>query len=445
MNIIVVGAGDIGFHLCNKLLSDNHNVTIIDKDPVRVNKMNEQLDAYVLEGSGSSYKTLKTAKIENTDIFVAVTSNDEVNLIASIIAKKNGVQTTIARVRNSEYSTNFSITAQELGIDMIIQPEKETANAIINLIKQTSATDYIEFDKGKIKIVGIRLDKKYPYPDMKLQSLSSVLRDFPLRILALKRADQTIIPKGDDTLRIGDQIFVICDSNYLEHALYFFGKKDVKLNNLMILGGGLTGQYVATALDDKYNVKIIESDEKKSFLLAQSIRRGLVINGDGTDLEMLNTEGLAEMDEFVAVSGDDETNIISSMLALQTGVPRTITLIKKMEYLRMTSSIGLDAVLTKQMVTVNVIRQFIRRKKYAQFAEIPGLDAAIVELVARSESKIVKKPLKEIKIPPNTIFGAVLKSNNEFEIPTGNTQIMPGDKVVVFFIPGVLKEIEKLF
>ncbi len=445
MNIVIVGAGDIGFHLCKKLLDDNYNVTIIEKDSNRVARINEQLDALAIEGSGTSPRTLKTANIEHCDILVAVTDIDEINLLSAMLAKKFGVPTTIARVRNSEFSEQHVFDRNSFGIDLIIQPERETANAIVQLIKQTSATDYFELENGKIKIIGIRLDKKFPYPDMTLQSLTSVLRDFPLRILALKRAEQTIIPKGNDLLKVGDQIYVICDSKYLEHALYFFGKKDVSLNNIMILGGGLTGQYVASILENKLNVKIIESDDDKSSLLAKNLHKSLVINGDGTDIELLESEDLSIMDEFIAVSGDDETNIISSLLALQSGVPRTVTLIKKMDYLRMTNSIGLDAVLSKQMVTVNVIRQFIRRKKYANIYDIHGLDASIVELVAKSNSKIVNKTIKEIKIPKNTIFAAVLKPNDEFEIPTGTTQIQAGDKVIIFYIPGVLKEIEKLF
>ncbi len=445
MNIIIVGAGDIGYHLCSKLQNDDYNITVIEKNYQRVQRINEQLDVFAIDGSGTSLKTLKSANIENTDILVAVTDNDEANLMSAIFAKKFGVETTIARVRNSEFAEHHLFDKNFYGIDLVIQPEKETANAIVHLIKQTSATEYIEFEKGKVKIIGIRLDKKYPYTDMKLNALSSVLRDFPLRILALKRNDITIIPRGDDILRIGDQIYVICDSNYTEHALYFFGKQDVKLNDIMILGGGLTGQYIAKQLENELNVKIIESDENKSFLLAKNLNKSLIINGDGKDLELLQSEDLSKMDEFIAVTGDDETNIISSLLALQLGVPRTITLLKKLDYLRMTGSIGLDAVITKQIVTVNVIRQFIRRKRYKHFFEIEGLDASIVEFVSKSNSKIVNKTLKDIKIPENVIFAAVLKPDNQFEIPTGNTQIKAGDRVVVFYLPGVLKEVEKLF
>ena len=445
MNIIVVGAGDIGYHLCSKLQNDGYNVTVIEKNPSRVERINDQFDVLAIEGSGTSPKTLKSANIENTDILVAVTDNDEANLISAILAKKYGVDTTIARVRNSEFAENHLFDKNLYGIDLVIQPEKETANAIVHLVRQTSATEYIEFEKGKIKILGIRLDKKYPYTDMKLNALSSVLRDFPLRILALKRNDLTIIPKGDDILKIGDQIYVICDSNFTEHALYFFGKQDVNLKDIMILGGGLTGQNIAHQLENELNIKIIENDEKKSFLLAKNLKRSLIINGDGKDLELLINEDLSKMDEFIAVTGDDETNIISSLFAHQSGVPRTITLLKKMDYLRMTSSIGLDAVITKQIVTVNVIRQFIRRKRFKHFFEIEGLDASIVELIAKNNSKIVNKSLKDIKIPENVIFAAILKSDNQFEIPTGNTQIKPGDKVVVFYLPGVLKEVEKLF
>jgi trk system potassium uptake protein TrkA len=213
----------------------------------------------------------------------------------------------------------------------------------------------------------------------------------------------------------------------------------------MIVGGGLVGEYIAKVLEKKTSVKILESNEKKANLLAQNLNKSLVIHADGTDIDLLLSEDLSEMDEFIAVSGDDETNIITSMIANQNNVPRRIIMVKNVDYIRMTNAIGVDSILCKPLISVNVIRQFIRRKKYTFFAEIPGCDAVVLELVAKDNSKITKKVLSEIKIPNNVIFGAILKKNNQFEIPTGNTQVQANDKVIVFYLPGVLKEIEKLF
>ena len=442
MNIIIVGAGDIGFHLCSKLIEDKNNCTLIELDPNEANKAREHLDAHVIVGSGSSYKTLQEAKIESADIFVAVTQNDDLNIVACMIAKKSGVQTTIARIRNPEYS---KMRAGDFGVDMIVHPEMEVANAVVHLVRQSSATDYYEFENGRIKIIGIRLDDSFQYFGYTLIELNRYSPDIPLRILAIKRDEVTIIPKGSDNLNKGDQIFVVSSSPHLKEVLKFFGKINAKIDNIMIVGGGLVGEYVARELENKINVKIIESNERKANLLAEHLDKSLVIHADGTDIDLLMSEDLSEMDEFIAVSGDDETNIITSMIAMQMKVPRRIIMVKNVDYLRMTKAISVDSILCKPLISVNVIRQFIRKKKHASFAEIPGCDAVILEMVANEKSKIVKKSLSEISIPDNVIFGAVLKRNNQLEIPTGSTRVEPGDKVIVFYLPGSIKEIEKLF
>ncbi len=442
MNIIIVGAGDIGYHLCSKLIEDNNNCTLIEMNPAIAQKAQDHLDAHVVIGSGSSLKVLNSANISSTDVFIAVTQNDDLNIVACLIAKKLGVQTTIARIRNPEYSTMKAI---DFGIDLIVHPELEVARAVVQLVRQSSATDFYEFENGRIKIIGIRLDSAFNHFGNSLIELSRIMPDIAVRILAIKRNNVTIIPNGTDTLESGDQIFIVCSSPQLKEILFFFGKINAKIDNVMIVGGGLVGQYVAQELQSRINVKIIESSENKANLLAEHLDRCLVIHADGTDIDLLMSEDLSEMDEFIAVSGDDETNIITSMIANQMKVPRRIVMVKNVDYLRMESAINADSILCKPLISVNVIRQFILRRKHTSFAEIPGCDAVILEMIASEKSKITKKNLNDIRIPSNVIFGAVLKKNNQFEIPTGSTQIEAGDRIIVFHLPGTIKEIEKLF
>lgn len=442
MNIIIVGAGDIGYHLCSKLIEDNNNCTLIEYDSAIAQKAREHLDAHVITGSGSSFKVLESANIQKSDIFISVTQNDDLNLVACMIAKKYGVSTTIARIRNPEYST---MKGSDFGVDLIVHPEMEVAKAVVHLVRQSSATDFYEFEQGRIKILGIRLDHSFKHYNTSLIDLAKLSPNVFFRILAIKRNEITIIPKGTDILERGDQIYVVSSNSQLKDSLLFFGKINAKIDNVMIVGGGLVGQYVASELERHIDVKIIDSNERKANLLAENLDRSLVIHADGTDIDLLMSEDLTEMDEFIAVSGDDETNIITAMIAYQMSVPRRIIMVKNVDYLRMSSAINVDSILCKPLISVNVIRQFIRRKKHASFAEIPGCDAVILEMIANDKSKITKKPLKDINIPNNVIFGAVLRHNNQFEIPTGQTQIEPGDKVIVFYLPGSVKEIEKLF
>lgn len=446
MNILILGAGEIGFLLANKLIESNHNITLIETDPFIAQKANDYLDANILVGNAADYELLKRANIQSIDVMAAVTNNDEVNIISSIICKKMGVKTVISRVKKFEYTSNdFPLRGFLFGPDLIIQPEKETAKAIIQLVNNTTATNYHEFEGGKIKIVGIRVDKSYEKAGIKLIELGSQIKELSFIILALLRAETTVIPKGNDFIIPGDQIFFACENQNLDKVLHFFGKSQSKHDNVMIVGGGLIGQYISQELEKSMNVKIIEIDYKKSKLLAQNLKKTLIINSDATDLDILLQENLSEMDEFISVTSSDETNIISSKLAQHNGVPRTITLIKKYDYLKMASSIGLDSVISKQVITVNTIRQFIQRQKVSSYAEILGLDAMVLELETNIKSKIIKKPLMNLNFPEKSVIGAIIKPNGNVEIPTGMSQIEAGDKVVIFFSPEKQSEIEKLF
>lgn len=446
MNILIMGAGEIGFLLASKLIESNHNLTMIESDPSLVNKAKDQLDAHIIEGNAADYGLLKKIKLDSIDILTAVTNNDEVNMLSSIIGKKMGIGTVIARVKKHEYaSKDFPLQGFEYGPDLIIQPEKEAAKSIVQLVSNANATDYYEFEGGKIKIVGIRIDKHFKHSGVRLIELGSLIKELFFIILASIRAERTVIPKGDDFIIPGDQIFFICPNENLTNVLDFFGKRESKVENVMVVGGNLVGQYVSQELENTMRVKIIENDYKKSMFLTKNLKRSLIINGDATDLDLLKQEDLSEMDEFIAVSDSDETNIITSKLAQHLEVPRTITLIKKIDYLSMTSSIGLDSVVSKQVITVNTIRQFIQRQKVTSFTEIPGLDAMVLELEANEKSNVTKKPLMKVNFPEKAIVGAIIKPNDDVVIPSGLTQIKPGDKVVVFFSPEQQREIEKLF
>ena len=445
MNILIIGAGEVGFHLTRRLALEKHNITIIEQDPQIARRAEEQLDAAVVVGSGSSYRDLLKAKIEETDILAAISNSDEVNFMACRYAHKLNIPFKIARIRNPEFiEPGFLLTREEMGIDLLIHPEKETADAIVRLIKQSSATDIIEFADGKIQMVGIRLEKDTPLSHKTLQDIWKEWGDIAARVVAIKRKQNTLIPKGNDILVPGDQFFVICDKRLTPEVVHLAGKEDVSIQDIMILGGGLIGQYVARELEDQLNVKLIESKAEKSYEVADRLKKTLVIHGDGTDMDLLATEGIMDMDSFIAVTGDDETNIISTLMARHIKVPRTIALVNKTEYMPITPTIGMDAVVSKALMTVNAITRFIRKGLLASMASIPGLDAEIMEIVPQADSKITKKPLKDCHFPRYAIAGAIRRDDSVL-IPTGNIQIEEGDRVVVISLPRAISEVEKLF
>jgi trk system potassium uptake protein TrkA len=262
--------------------------------------------------------------------------------------------------------------------------------------------------------------------------------------VAIKRKQNTLIPGGNEILVPGDQFFVICDKQLIPEVVQLAGKENVSIQNIMILGGGLIGQYVARKLEDHLNVKIIESKSEKSHQVADMLKKTLVIHGDGMDMDLLASEGIMDMDSFIAVTGDDETNIISTLLARHIKVPRTIALVNKTKYMPITPTIGMDAVVSKTLITVNAITRFIRKAPLASMASIPGLDAEIMEIVPKADSKITRKPLKDCHFPRYAIAGAIRRGDSAL-IPTGNTQVQEGDRVVVISLPKAIAEVEKLF
>ncbi len=445
MHILVIGAGAIGFQLSKQLSQDGHDITQIDTDPSRVKRVSEQLDIIVAEGNGTSLQDLRGLGIEKVDLVAAMTTNDEVNLLACRMAKKLGVQSAIARIRNPEFTApDFIFSPQELGVDQFIHPEKETADAIIRLIRQSSATDLVEFAEGKLVLLGMRLDHQSSLLHAPLTELGRQLADIPMRIVAIQRKQQTLIPRGNTTLLPEDRIFVISDPDFIPSVVSLTGLADHRIEDIAILGGGLIGQFVAQELSSEMRVRLIESRADRSRQIADQLANVLVIQGDGTDYDLLAVEGLADMDAFIAVTGNDEVNIISTLVARHLEVPRAIALVNNVDYMPITPAIGLDSVLSKQLLTVNAVQRYVRHQRIASIAGLPGLDVEAVEYIAHGGSKITQKPLISIRLPRDSIIGAVVHGDSVV-IPRGDTLIHPGDKAVVFARHYVHEEVRKIF
>jgi len=445
LRILIVGAGDIGFQLSKRLFRERTDVTLVEANPARAQRAREQLDAIVVEGHGCSARALGEAGVAHADLLAAMTDNDEVNILACQLAKRHGVRTTVARIRNPEFMLpDYPVPFKDLGVDHFIHPEKETADSIVRLIRQAQATDVVEFENGRIVLVGVRLEDGSPLLRKPLHQLAAEFGDPPLRIVAVNRAQHTMIPSGDDEMIRGDQVFAICKPDYVSTFITLTGKADIRIEDVLILGGGLVGQFVAHELSKTANVKLVESNVEKSREIANILPDTLIIHGDGTDIDLMAVEGLQDMDAFIAVTGDDETNIISTLLARHLKVKRTIALVNKVEYLPITPGIGMDAVVSKQLLTVNAVHRFIEEQEVAAIASVPGVNASIIEYIVDPTDKITKKQLKDIHFPGDAIVGAVMRGD-EYIIPMGHTRIQAGDRVVVFTLSSALGEVEKLF
>lgn len=445
MRILVVGAGDVGFQLGRRLTRAEHDITMIEADTQKSKRAAEQLDILVVEGNGASWQTLRDAHVDRMDIVAAVTDQDEVNVAACRMAKKLGVKTTIARVRNPEYTqADFILSGDELGVDHFIHPEKEAADAIVRLARQSSANYAVEFDGGKIQLLGLHVENGSPLLYRSLLEIGIEQQRLPFRIVAINRNHETIIPKGTDLLMPGDQVFVVCDPAYTCRFTTLAGKREKSLSNIMVLGGGMVGAFVAETLQNEAHVKLLESKLVRCERLAERLPHTLVIHGDGTDLDLLESEDLAGMDAFIAVTGDDERNIIATLLARHATVPRNITLVNRVNYLPIMPKIGLDTVVSKQLLTVNAMQHYIQHQEVAAVASLPGIEAQLIEYIATDGCRITRKPLRDVRFPRNAIVGAILHDNH-MVVPTGDTQIEAGDRTVVFALPQAIDELDYLF
>jgi len=445
MRIIIAGMGDVGYHLAKQLSQESHDIIAIDTNQQRLSYTDSMTDVMTVNGSSTSIKVLLDAKVDKADLLVAVTSSEEVNIATAILGKKLGAKKTIARIGNAEYQDpKVGVNFSEIGIDFMIYPEELAAIETVNLIQRTAATDILEFEKGKLTVMGLRLDKIAPIMHKKIFEVAQEYQSVDFRVVAIYRNFRTIIPSGNDRFLPNDQVFVITTQGGIETVLKLAGKENLKFENIMILGGGKIGRRVAKLLEKSMKVKLIESDEEKSFELADMLQDTLVIRGDGRDIDLLAQEGIVDMDAFIALTEDAETNIITCLMAKHLGVKKAIALVDKVDYIPLTQTIGLDSLINKKLIAANSISRFIRRGEVLAIASLEGIDAEVLEYVATSDSPATKKKVKDLHFPNDAIIGGVIRGEESFII-VGDSQIKPNDKVVVFSLPGAARRTEKFF
>jgi trk system potassium uptake protein TrkA len=445
MRIIIAGMGDVGYQLAKQLSNESHDIIAIDMDQQRLSYSDQMADILTIKGSSTSIKTLTDAGVSKADLLVAVTSSEEVNIATSILAKKLGAKKTIARISNAEYlEPGIDIKFSELGIDFMIYPEELAAIETVSLINRSAATDVLEFENGKLAVIGLRLDKNAPIVNKKLIEIAKEYNNTDFRVVAIHRNFRTIIPKGNDKFLPNDQVFVITKPEGHEQILKLAGKENLKFDNIMVLGGGKIGRRVASLLSDKMQVKLIESDPEKSFELADQLPNTLVIKGDGRDIDLLAQEGIIDVDAFIAVTDDAETNIISCLLAKHLGVKKVIALVDKVDYIPLTQTIGLDSLINKKLIAANNISRFIHKSDVIVMATLEGIDADVLEFKVQQNSAITKNQISEIEFPKGSIVGGYIRGYETY-IATGDSKINHGDKVVVFCLPDIAIKVEKLF
>jgi len=443
MKIVIIGAGDVGFNLAKRLTHEGHDLILIEENPEKCNRASEILDVSVIQGSGTDQEVLRAANLGSADMLIAAAGVDEVNILACLFASKLGVRRKIARVRTSAYYRSDSILkADDLGIDLFIHPEEEVSEEIVRLLMRSTASEIIEFEGGKILMLGMKVDPGFPYLNKQLKDMGTAEQRRHFRILAVLKGDKTIIPTGEDYINKNDQVFVVTGKDYLPELLKIAGKADEKLEKIMILGGGKIGRKVAQSLEKRgIDVIIVESDKAKSLKIAGQLEKTMVMHADGAEIDSIIREGILGMDALVAVTSDDENNMIACLLAKHLGIRKTIALVNKVNYLPLMPVIGIDSTVNTQISTVNAIFRLIRRGGIVSVATFHGIDAEAIEVEVKANDRLTGKPLKKLKLPDDALVAAIVRGTEVF-VPYGDTIINPGDKIVVFALPHAIKAIE---
>ena len=446
MQIIIVGAGEVGFNIANRLASENKRVIVIDKDEIAIKRLTENLDVQTIAASGSNPKVLIDAGIKNTEIFLAVTNSDEVNLVACLMANLISPTTKkLARVRNSDFDPYHDIFKETPPhINTIINPEIEVVNTIRKIMDIPGAVDVGDFAEGHVKYVGIRLDDNSPITGMKLIDFSLQFdEDRPL-IAAVIRNNEVIVPKGNTRIKIGDLIYFVCETKKLENTLNIFGKQIKPVQNALIIGGGRIGERLSKTLEmGSIKTKIIESDINRCHYLSEQLNKTVVLHGDGSDQKLFLEENVEHTDVVISVTNDDETNILVSLLAKNSGVKNTITRIERPNYFPLLSSIGIEKVVSPRLSAISSILQNVRKGKVLSDISILGESGEFIEAIALESSSITNKPLKKISFPKGAIMTCILRKT-DIMIPSGESIIKPGDRIIIFAVKTAIKKLEKL-
>jgi trk system potassium uptake protein TrkA len=444
VKIIILGAGEVGFHIAQKLSEESQDVILIDKDPIQIKRIAENLDVQALLGSGTSPQLLKVAGVKEADLLVAATDSDEVNLISCLMARNlNQYMLKVARIRNNEYLEEKELLGPDfLGIDHIINPQSVMVETILNLMGVPGASDVIDFVGGKVKLISFAVQKSSSFVGRQLLSFKGL--EEKLLVGAIVRGNKVLIPQGKDTILAGDILYVVVRNDELNDILGLFNINQETLRRVIIVGAGQTGTALAMALDhSKLNVKIIDNDGEKCTALAEKLERVIVINGDGRDRDLLEEENMGDVDIMVAITGDEESNILISLLAKGLGAKRTITRVSKLSYIPLVSAIGIDTVVSPRLSTVRAILQYIRRGKIISVAPLKGEHAEAIEAEALETSDIVNIPLSKVKFPKGAIVGAIVRGK-QIIIPRGDNIIIPGDRLIIFALQQVVPKLEKL-
>ena len=445
MKIIIAGAGAVGTHLAKLLSREKQNITLMDDSEERLSALSSNFDLMTIVASPTSIKGLEEVGAKDADLFIAVTPDESRNMTACMLASNLGAKKTVARIDNYEYllprNKDFF---HKLGVDSLIYPEMLAAKEIVSSIRMSWVRKWWEFYGGALILIGAKMREKAEILDVPLYKLGGPT--LPYHVVAIKRGNETLIPRGDDAIRLNDIVYFTTTRKYLPYVRKITGKEDyVDVRNVMIMGGSRIAVRTAQYVPDYMQVKIVDNDLNRCNHLTELLDdKTMIINGDGRDMDLLVEEGLKNTEAFVALTGNSETNILACLAAKRMGVSKTVAEVENIDYIGMAESLDIGSVINKKMITASHIYQMMLDADVSNVKCLTFANADVAEFTVKEGSLITKHPVKDLGFPKGVTIGGLIR-NGEGVVVMGNTQIQPGDHVVVFCLSMMIKKVERFF
>ncbi len=446
MSVVIVGAGEVGVHVAERLSKEGRQVVVVDTEPQRLDYVQSHLDVGVVEGNGASPSVLERAGIGGASLFVAVTSVDEVNLVGCMAARGKPGMVRVARVSNPDFYTEATrLRPERFAVDVMINPERELALDTLQLLQSTAATDIAAFAEGKLQLISLQVAEDAPIINRSLAQVTAEVGPLPVLTTAIERNGETLIPDGSTVVRAGDQVYVVTTKDAVKRAVELTGHQHTELTRVMIAGGSVEAFYLAQLLNEhKVHATMLVHDRPRAQELAEKLPKTLILNGDATDIELMEVEGVGDMDAFVALTDADQTNILSSLVAKHSGAKQVVTLVNKLEYVSLARRIGLDAAVSPQLSAANAILRQVRRGSVTRVATFKDTDAEAISFTVSSASPVAGHPLAQVDFPEGTIVAAIIRGETVI-VPRGTDQLQTGDTAIIFALQDAVEPVTKLF
>lgn len=446
MNIIIAGDGEVGFYLAKSLSQLDYNITVVDPHSELLARLEKETDLLTIAGDSTSPRVLEDAKVGECDLLLSVLHDEPVNLMTCILAKRLGARKTVARITNAELlATKYKDTLRDMGVDELVCPERIAAKEITNLLHHTVATEFFDFSGGLLTMYVVRLGSESPVVGKSVKESAQVYSSLQVRIVAILRHGETVIPHSDTVFESGDMAYIVSKANQMDGVKRIAGSVDFEIKKVMIAGGGRIGRFAAQTLEKEKRITLVEQNRRRCKDLAEVLSNTLILNGDATDIELLKEEGLTTNDAFIAVTDSSETNVLTCLHARKLGIRKTIALVENTGFINISQDIGIDTIINKKLITASYIARFIVKGDAVSSKWLSGTNAELIEFVVGRHAAATKVTIGELRLPEGrATIGGIIRGR-ETLLPTRDTQLREKDKVVVFALPSAMERVSKLF